>query len=554
MPICYPEHPSLASEAERDVWRQLVRDLPATAHMLANWRRTDATGQHETDIIVAWPGHGMFLIEVKGGLVSVDADGQWWSRDRHGEQHPIDPFDQALRNSHAVSDFIDGRWSSHPLHLTWLVVLPHTDLPAAFQTAKASREYIVDRGELPTLVDRLQVLGRREHGTNHSGERCALLVRHLADIRDPQRALIDDGADRERLVQQLTDEQREKLDEMELNERFAIIGPAGSGKTYLALEQMRRRTRLGERVAFLCYSYGLARVVGLAAEHWPEDERPAFVGTFHLLGAMWGVTPPPSAPGAWWTDDCAPLMLAEAQGLADHERFDAVVVDEGQDFKASWWTVVQASLRDPAHGGLFVFGDPDQNVFDRDEIKALGLPTARLLRNMRNARPIAELASALSSNTSAHLGLDGPAVGFEQCEPARAHAVAEDVLEWLFDRGWDPRDIALLSTKHQPSVQKEYSGGDSEEEIVRRKAEYWELFFDEKKAVDVFYGTVTGFKGLERRVVVLAVDGFGSQGRARETLYAGMTRARDLLIICGDREQLREVGGDEFAALLPRDR
>lgn len=40
---------------------------------------------------------------------------------------------------------------------------------------------------------------------------------------------------RERLVQRLTEEQFEKLEEMELNDRFAIVGPAGIGKTYLAL-------------------------------------------------------------------------------------------------------------------------------------------------------------------------------------------------------------------------------------------------------------------------------------------------------------------------------
>ena len=56
----------------------------------------------------------------------------------------------------------------------------------------------------------------------------------------------------------------------------------------------------------------------------------------------------------------------------------------------------------------------------------------------------------------------------------------------------------------------------------------WELFWTGQ---DVFYGTVTGFKGLERRVVVLAIDGFGDEGRARELLYTGMTRARDLLIL-----------------------
>lgn len=546
MPHCYPEHPTLSSAGERDVWQQLVRDLPAQAHVLTNWRRTDAFGQHECDFIVAWPGHGIFLIEVKGGLITQDAAGQLWSKDRNGKPHAIDPFDQVLRNSHAVADYVTSRWSKGNLFITWLVVFPHTDLAAGFQTAKASREYIVDRTEMPSLVDRLNMLGRRELGTNASADRCELLVQFLADRRDPQKALIEDGEDRRRLVRQLTAEQSEQLDAMADNERFAITGPAGSGKTYLALEQSRRRTIAGERVAFLCYSYGLAELVRRITTKWPESERPAFIGTFHWLGSLWGANKPKGAAGSWWIEDCPRLMLEAVRTLDDEERFDTIVVDEAQDFMASWWTALMPALRDPEHGGLFVFADQDQNVFDRDEVKLLGLPSSRLMRNMRNARPIAELASKLTAAKSTNLGIDGPLVRFEQCAADEAQLAAHAAVERLMDIGWEGPDIALLATKHQPPVQKEYAS-DDEEEAIARKAEYWELFWT---GTDAFYGTVTGFKGLERRVVVLAVDGFGDPGRARETLYAGMTRARDLLIICGDIADIRLAGGDELANAL----
>ena len=53
-----------------------------------------------------------------------------------------------------------------------------------------------------------------------------------------------------------------------------------------------------------------------------------------------------------------------------------------------------------------------------------------------------------------------------------------------------------------------------------------------------------GFKGLERPAVVLAVNGFGVDGRGREKLYVGLSRARDRLVVCGDPELIREVGGE----------
>ena len=70
---------------------------------------------------------------------------------------------------------------------------------------------------------------------------------------------------------------------------------------------------------------------------------------------------------------------------------------------------------------------------------------------------------------------------------------------------------------------------------VERQAEgqdaYWASYWEND---DLFYGHVLGFKGLERPAIVLAVNGFRHEERAREMLYVGLSRARDLLVVCGD--------------------
>ena len=50
--------------------------------------------------------------------------------------------------------------------------------------------------------------------------------------------------------------------------------------------------------------------------------------------------------------------------------------------------------------------------------------------------------------------------------------------------------------------------------------------------------------------MVLAVNGFREEARAREMLYVGLSRARDLLIVCGDPDVIRRVGGDGVAKRL----
>ena len=66
----------------------------------------------------------------------------------------------------------------------------------------------------------------------------------------------------------------------------------------------------------------------------------------------------------------------------------------------------------------------------------------------------------------------------------------------------------------------------------------------------MFYGHVLGFKGLERRAVVLVVNDRYALERARERLYVGLSRARDQLVVCGDPEFITEYCGPDLARRL----
>ena len=59
-----------------------------------------------------------------------------------------------------------------------------------------------------------------------------------------------------------------------------------------------------------------------------------------------------------------------------------------------------------------------------------------------------------------------------------------------------------------------------------------------------------GFKGLERRAVVLALNETQPRDRSRERLYVGLSRARDQLVVCGDPDLIESVGGPEVLRRL----
>ena len=47
------------------------------------------------------------------------------------------------------------------------------------------------------------------------------------------------------------------------------------------------------------------------------------------------------------------------------DRFDAIIVDEGQDFADGWWVTLEELLVNPEDGILFVFYDDNQRIFDQ---------------------------------------------------------------------------------------------------------------------------------------------------------------------------------------------
>lgn len=544
MPVSLPEHPRFASASERHVYQALIDQLQDGDVVVAGQRVTDHLKDHEIDFVVAIEGAGIICIEVKGGEVWHNGSG--WRQLRGGREYRIEPVRQAREACYALRDYIehDPRWTQDRPRWDHVVALPHTELPDDFELPECPRWKVIDRTDLPQLVSRLRhVLIRQEldrpllTADGIDQFRIALGGRGLPQRDVVARALANDSA-----ADALTEQQAVILEAIRLLNRVQVRGSAGSGKTYLAVEQARRLASEGKHVALLCYSHGLASYLKRLTGAWQRRHRPAYVGEFHSLGVAWGAPGGPSHPEEsvrFWEEQLPQQMLALAQNLDDGQRFDAVIVDEAQDFADAWWDPLLASLRDDEESGLFVFSDEGQRVFDRQGTPPVPLVSLVLDRNLRNTRQIATTFQPLVDHPIRFLGADGPEVRFVPCCKETAVETGDDEVEKLLDDGWRPEDVALLTTgsRHPEQVARQEQGTQA----------YWDSFWD---AEQVFYGHVRGFKGLERRAVVLVVDASGPIELARERLYVGLSRARDQLVVCGDPDFIAEVGGPALARKL----
>lgn len=546
MTITPDEHPRLNS-SERSTYQALIDQLEPNDLVVPGQRVTDHLKDHEVDFVVAIEGAGIVCIEVKGGEVWHDGDG--WRQIRGGREYTIEPVRQAREACYALRDFIekDPRWTQGRLRWDHVIVLPNTEVPADFGLPACPRWKVIDRTDLPKLVDRLrEVLVRQELDR-------PLLVKDgidqllvaLSGRGLPQRDVVARALANEDAADTLTEHQAVILDAIRLLKRVEVRGGAGSGKTFLAMEQARRLAQRGQRVALVCYSHGLASYLERIAATWPRRQQPAYVGEFHALGVQWGA---PEGPDEalrtdetvqFWEHDLPLHMASLAEGLDPGHRFDSIVVDEAQDFADAWWDPLLAALRDQVDGGLYVFTDEGQRVFDRVGSPPVPLVPLILDHNLRNTRQIANAFQPLVDHPMRFLGGEGPAVTFVPCDRAEALDAGDDQIDLLLEEGWRPEDLALLTTgsRHPEQAERQKDGHTA----------YWDSFWDTDQ---VFYGHVLGFKGLERRCVVLVVNEEGKFERSRERLYVGLSRARDQLVVCGDPEFIREVGGPDLARRL----
>jgi hypothetical protein len=215
-------------------------------------------------------------------------------------------------------------------------------------------------------------------------------------------------------------------------------------------------------------------------------------------------------------------------------RYEAIVVDEGQDFREWWWPPLLSLHRDPDHGRLYVFMDDAQNLYG-GTVPVDGVDVCPPLpANVRNTKPIAEFVSVFYDGVDKPLSL-GPEgrppqiLGYEDDDGlARLLAI---VLTNLVEEEKLPLDAIVVLTP---------SGKGKSRLRARERLDGFRL--SERPEPDAVLATsIHGFKGLEREVVILAELGDKHLEDLRQYLYVGASRAKNELIVLALEPVAREL-------------
>ncbi|MBM7769600.1 nuclease-related domain-containing DEAD/DEAH box helicase [Glutamicibacter nicotianae] len=542
---CYPQEPEFTDKtaAEKKVWEILRRDLPDDALLFHSVQLRHQRAEHEIDLLVLLPGVGVAVIEVKGGLVSVE-NGTWYQSGAK-DKHPLkeSPMAQVQSASHALRELLGKHMGSRfTSRIADLVCFPYTDWPADYSSVGLPRDLVIDRGQVESLVTHVHhAINERGAGSSTlAPEFAERMIRHLNGDTGPLGATpaeVDyaQAMSNEDIQETLTARQSILLSCTRSLKRVQFLGGAGSGKTWMALKKAKELAKEDKRVGLFCYNKGLGLYLQSEVGTWRQN-KPVHVGEFHEYARKLGV--PDGTGQEYFEVELPQHLLALSRTLPEEEKLDAVIVDEAQDFAGSWWEALLACTKDPANGDVYAFMDDRQDVYQRwdGQFSGDGMPLVAIHvdDNLRNTRRIADTFKQIIGNHSKLRGGEGYAVRYVNCATEDAVDIASDCVDALLDEGWANNQIALLTTnRRHPIHQDHFENGTID-------SEYWPAFHQDEEE---FYGHVLGFKGLERSVVILCVNGFKDMQRATEQLYVGFSRARSLLVVVGEKELIDEASG-----------
>ena len=183
-----------------------------------------------------------------------------------------------------------------------------------------------------------------------------------------------------------------------------IYGVAGSGKTILLIAKARllSQQKPDAEILLLCYNVTLASYLRETLRESPNVTVKHFDGWSKANGCIRQKEESNEKLGV--------RFLSKLEnGCADTRRYDAVLIDEAQDFAVSWFKCVLEAMKEPNDGDLVIVADGSQGLYKSNKVswKEIGI-NARgrrsislrfdLDKNYRNSREIVELAAVFARN------------------------------------------------------------------------------------------------------------------------------------------------------------
>lgn len=486
----------------------------------------------EIDFIIFNERDVLICLEVKGGRLSYDGANDIWAQ--NDKQMAKSPERQASEASHLLLREMEHDLKS--VNVDWALCFPQcvlksNDAPPGFPLGR-----IIDEAQLLDLhreINRLESdIRKRYNKPGLSPQRAADFVKRMTRNMGFVQILGVRIARESSQILEVTEEQFEVLRELELNSRVLVHGAAGTGKTILAQELAKRLSSAGKSVLLLFYNKGIAEKVRRAYERRAGVQ----VATFFSLAKRlieseepeWWQNKTQKGSAFWELEVPSRLLDIDSSTLP---KFDAIIVDEGQDFKPEWYEFLLTLVTPTPQSHFCVFLDEHQDVFGHWKNFPSDFPPARklLTKNCRNTKTIVDF---LKTGYPVEMNyFDRSPKGVPVISRTVRNATEEqtqlirDIKHLLNNEQIKPGEIVILlnSAKEDSSL-----ANTKAIEGIPLVSTY--MGYD-PRTTQIHYTTIDIFKGLEADVVFVLLGDTVMDDEKSRAIYIQGSRAKHVLYI-----------------------
>ena len=527
---------------------------------------------HEVDCILYHRDYGMLLIECKDGQISTEeAQGTekgfvWKQGHDIMDRSPIQQIEQSIHPLHDhFSDMFpkEGGYSYFKVRVQWAVCFADMENMGKIGNNAIQPKRIILKQDLKSYntlerkVKKILETKEESHGGKPfpndrlNNEDYNRLTSFLGCFDEPTWPELWEMESDARL--QPTAFQEMLMESITRNPRMQIEGVAGSGKSLLVQWETSRLVAEGKRVVVLCYNDLLAEQMQSTFKKKGFDDSQVVAASFHKLACKYvraakvkGFARHEPEEGADMTEyyKAAADNLAPAiQELRKKKKqlFDALIIDEGQDFESAWINATLQLLKDPEKGIVRFFYDSHQAIYKGRDFSAnktiSAMPVMVLKRGYRSTKKILEW---VYDNTNIRIPCydetptGRPVDVRTYTEPAEQEELLRKEIARLRKKGVGPEDILVVSLRSRKN---------SGLAALNDSNFQWSDINDSLNKFAINMVSAYRYKGLDKRVVILtdlelSPRGPGYIPEKANLIMVGATRAKEHLIVFRQRHKV----------------
>lgn len=523
MAIMYPKDIAqyAPTESEQLVFYELQRQLPDSFEVFysVSWTYTKngKKEKSEADFVVLSPNYGFLCLEVKGGNgIRVD-DNVWTLLDNtHGDRKLTrSPYEQAEASMYFFQKAYSNEYNLNYQGIFGAgVVFPFYQVNDIEKLSNRSPECTIDSSGMNDLHNRIKKMfkfyggdsfGFKVYEKNQHNSFVEIIRKRIA-INAAAGALVKYKERQFEVINRVQDGYVYFLSNIR---QFYIRGGAGTGKTWIAMKMAEEEAKdPNKKVMFLCASYHLAKMV--------KEQVSDNIKVFDIRTLINNISMDPDS-----------YKAPKYEGVADSikediEKYDAIFIDEAQDFSIDLAFLAKAMLVDEQNSRLGVFYDDVQVVRDDSFGDAFMISTPPFLLH-ENIRNTSNIYSWAMENTE--LGKDvivnpveGPWPISEKMNDSKhlTHRLENMLKRFLEDEGLECSSMVIVTEDADEFINM-FDGSIAKWKFVKEYSD---------KQDEIKVSSVEDFKGLEADMIVYV----HKEGTTDNLNYIAYTRARYYLI------------------------